>query len=123
MKTFIVYWKKNGDSQPFSSLIQGESWTHAVEVNFHVKSLNAIETYEEVSPYFIMVDHPGYPYPIPVTMYYTQHGNGRLYLKKVVSPLPTQGIKVCTGIIKGMVFAQVKQMAKEFARLVYTEGK
>lgn len=118
MKSFIITWKANGNAQPFSTLITGESWSQAVENTFHKKCVNSILTYEEVSPYFLMLDHPGYPHPIPVTLYYTQHGTGKVFIKKVVSPLPTLDIKKASGMLREYSYPTISQVAKEFVKLV-----
>ena len=81
MKTFLISWKHNSGFQHKPSLIRGESFTQAMVTYFHKDAINAVMIYEEVSPWFMNVKTKSFQYAIPVTIYYTQHGDGKIYIK------------------------------------------
>lgn len=81
MKTFLVTWKANSGFRHTPSLIRGNSYPEAMRVNFHKDATNAVQNYEEVFPWFMNIKLKSFQYPVPVTLYYTQHGNGKVYVK------------------------------------------
>lgn len=81
MKTYLVSWKHNSGFQHAPSLIRGSSFPEAMKTSFHVDAMNAVMNYEEVKPYFMNIKTKSFQYPLPVTLYYTQHGTGKIYIK------------------------------------------
>ena len=81
MKTFLITWKTNSGFRHTPSLIRGNSYPEAMKVNFHKDATNAVQNYEEVFPWFMNIKLKSFQYPVPVTLYYTQHGKGKIYIK------------------------------------------
>lgn len=83
MKSYLITWKHNSGFRHTPSLIRGSSFPEAMKTFFHKDAINAVQTYEEINPYFLNIKTSSFQYPLPVTIYYTQHGNGKIYLKWV----------------------------------------
>lgn len=81
MKSFLVRWKTNGTVVPPETLVIGESFQEAIKAYFHFNCINAVMTYEEVKPYFLTLRVAELPYSFPITLYYVQHGNGKVFLR------------------------------------------
>lgn len=91
-QAFLVKWKHNGTIRPAHTLILGESFTDALRQHFHFNAVDAVETYEVVKPYFLNVRVNTLPYTFPITLYYTQHGAGKVYLKHYAAVLNNEVI-------------------------------
>ena len=83
MNTYLITWKHNSGFQHRPSVIRGESYTQAMHTHFHKDAVNAVMNYEEVKPWFMNIKTKAFQHPLPVTVYYTQHGNGKIYIKWV----------------------------------------
>ena len=81
MNTYLITWKHNSGFQHRPSLIRGESYTQAMHTHFHKDAVNAVMNYEEVKPWFMNIKTKAFQHPLPVTVYYTQHGTGKIYIK------------------------------------------
>ena len=81
MKTFLISWKHNSGFQHTPSLIRGVSFPEAMVTHFHKDAINAVMNYEEVKPWFMNIKTKSFQHPLPVTLYYTQHGTGKVYIK------------------------------------------
>ena len=81
MNTYLITWKRNSGFQHAPSLIRGESYPDAMRNAFHKDAVNAVMNYEEVKPWFMNIKTKSFQHPLPVTIYYTQHGTGRIYIK------------------------------------------
>lgn len=81
MKTFLITWKHNSGFQHAPSLVRGESYPDAMRAHFHVDAMNAVMNYEEVKPWFMNIKTRSFQHPLPVTVYYTQHGTGKIFIR------------------------------------------
>ena len=53
MKYFLIKWKTNGTITPPQTLVVGEDYRSALINTFHHNCIDAVQTYEEVKPYFL----------------------------------------------------------------------
>lgn len=80
MKFFQVIWKRVNGSRPANTIISGNTFSEAMAANYHTAAINAAERYEIVTPHYLMVDE-GLDFPSPLTIFYTQHPGGIVYIK------------------------------------------
>lgn len=83
IKAYLITWKTNSGFQHVPSLIRGNSFPEAMKINFHHDAIDAVRTYEEVTPYFLHICTSAFVHALPVTVYYTKHGDGKIYIKWV----------------------------------------
>lgn len=83
MKTYMITWKHNSGFQHTPSIVRGNSFPEAMRASFHHDAMAGVMNYEEIVPYFLNVRVSYFQHPLPVTIYYTQHGSGKVYLKWV----------------------------------------
>ena len=112
MKTFLISWKHNSGFQHTPSLIRGESYTEAMVTHFHKDALNAVMNYEEVKPWFMNIKTRSFQHPLPVTLYYTQHGTGKVYIKWL-DGMVNEEIKAAVRITAKKSFNYINEVAKD----------
>lgn len=112
MNTYLITWKHNSGFQHRPSLIRGESYTQAMHTHFHKDAVNAVMNYEEVKPWFMNIKTKAFQYPLPVTVYYTQHGNGKIYIKWV-DGMTTEEIMVAIRNTSTKSFKFINEVAKD----------
>lgn len=112
MNTYLITWKHNSGFQHRPSLIRGESYTQAMHTHFHKDAVDAVRTYEEVKPWFMNIKTKAFQYPLPVTVYYTQHGNGKIYIKWV-DGMTTEEIMVAIRNTSTKSFNFINEVAKD----------
>ena len=112
MNTYLITWKHNSGFQHRPSLIRGESYTQAMHTHFHKDAVNAVMNYEEVKPWFMNIKTKSFQHPLPVTVYYTQHGNGKVYIKWV-DGMTTEEIMVAIRNTSTKSFKFINEVAKD----------
>lgn len=112
MNTYLITWKHNSGFQHRPSLIRGESYTQAMHTHFHKDAVNAVMNYEEVKPWFMNIKTKAFQHPLPVTVYYTQHGNGKIYIKWV-DGMTTEEIMVAIRNTSTKSFKFINEVAKD----------
>lgn len=112
MNTYLITWKHNSGFQHRPSLIRGESYTQAMHTHFHKDAVNAVMNYEEVKPWFMNIKTKSFQHPLPVTVYYTQHGNGKIYIKWV-DGMTTEEIMVAIRNTSTKSFKFINEVAKD----------
>lgn len=92
MKSFLIKWKTNGTITPPQTLVVGEDYRSAIINTFHHNCIDAVQTYEEVKPYFLNLRVNELPFSFPITLYYTKHGNGKTFLQHYTAVLNNEFI-------------------------------
>ena len=85
--------------------------------NFHRDAINAVQLHEEVKPWFMNIQTRAFQYPLPVTLYYTQHGNGKIYIKWI-DGMVTEEIALAVRNASQQNYRYINEVASDIYRQV-----
>ena len=120
MKTFLVTWKQNSGFRHSPSVIRGTSFTEALYTHFHKDAMKGVSNYEEIFPWFMNIVVSSFQYPLPITLYYTQHGNGKIYIKWL-DGMVTEDIRKAVMNTSKKDFIYIQEVAKDIYRQLNKE--